>query len=516
MKLFRTARLIMTAALLLLLLLPFCIIKIDAAEQPLGDVVGVATKMNRWLNDHADFRKLKVRELTWKLFKASPTSSLVIGKDGWVFISDLYDDNVKIARGTYPYPQETIDQQMDVLSNLKKYYSAIGSDLYVLPYPANMSVYPEVVPDGDYTVGESPIDVFSENLAEHTDVNVINPKWQMIEDKGIGQIYCKRDTHATDLGAFAVYKVIARQMKSTGGIELLPFDDMTFVDGEYALDSNGIAGVPDLFGATQTAPVAVCELTAKYMDSGAFYEQISAAISGTGIHELAVYETPDAKYGTLLIYGTSVMQFDNIGEKQQLTRWLAENFKRTVFIWYAGYTFPNIDSIVAPDVTLLEIPERLLNGFLTEYHSVPIVASASDIENIQQSTNANDIGDGLSEGGICLETCGTQLLQPNVECDLGAADSIVLTGWAEDANTQAPLQRLYLKIGEQIFQCNYGINRPDVSARLGYPEAANYCGFQIELPRLLFAGVSDLEFIGISTDGSCKYPPVIYHIHRTY
>ena len=117
-------------------------------------------------------------------------------------------------------------------------------------------------------------------------------------------------------------------------------------------------------------------------------------------------------------------------------------------------------------------------------------------------------GSKLSVAAACFSIYAFADLKDQLE-------AIVLTGWAEDVNAQAPLQKLYLKVGEHIFQCNYGINRPDLSVKLGYTEAANYGGFQIELPRLLFAGVSNLEFIGISADGSCKYPPVVVPIKGT-
>ena len=130
------------ASILLFVLLPFCVIKGTEAEKPSYDVTGIATIANNWLAKNADLGKLTVRRIRWEWFHITPTPSLAIGKDGWVFIT--LNDNLKIAEGTYPYPQKTIDTQMVVLSNLEKYYALLGADFYFLPYPSNMSVIPRL------------------------------------------------------------------------------------------------------------------------------------------------------------------------------------------------------------------------------------------------------------------------------------------------------------------------------------------------------------------------------------
>ena len=202
---------------------------------------------------------------------------------------------------------------------------------------------------------------------------------------------------------------------------------------------------------------------------------------------------------------------DNIGEQYQLTRFLAENFKRVVFIWYDGKTYPEIDSIANPDIVIVETPERLLNTFIADYGNTPIVADSAQISTVPQTESTNNVlGYGIN--GMCLEHFGTQLFPPTTDCELGDQNSIVISGWAEDANTQLPLSALYLKIGSNVFKCNYGFNRPDLSIAFGYSKAADNAGFAIEIPRVLFDDVSEMTFIGICTDGSYRYTPVVYRI----
>jgi hypothetical protein len=496
------------ASILLFVLLPFCVVKGTETEKPSYDVTGIATIANNWLVQNADLGKLTVRRIRWEWFHITPTPSLAIGKDGWVFIAS--DNNLAIAEGTYPYPQKTIDTQMAVLSNLKKYYASLGADFYFLPYPSNMSVYPEVVLGHNYTVGKSPCDIITENLTQNTDIKVINPKKQLIKDKCLGQVYLKRDTHTSDMGAYSVYKTIRSELAKGSGLELLPLS-VSYVDGKYNMDVNRIAGIDGLFGESQTGPVAVCKLTARQVTNGSFYDKIASALESTNTHGFGIFENPKAPNGTLLIYGTSVFHSDNIGEEYQLTRFLAENFKRVVFIWYSGTTFPAIDSIVEPDIVIAENPERYLTYFFADYGKTPIVADNAQLNAIPQ-TEATNLVPVYGYNGMCLEQFGAQPFPQINDCELGEQNSIVISGWAEDANTQLPLSALYLKIGSYVFRCNYGFYRPDLSIAFGYSKAADHAGFATEIPRVFFDGVSDIEFIGICTDGSYKYAPVVYSL----
>lgn len=98
---------------------------------------------------------------------------------------------------------------------------------------------------------------------------------------------------------------------------------------------------------------------------------------------------------------------------------------------------------------------------------------------------------------------------------LKGEDSVTLVGWAADFQAMQPLSALYLKIGDRMLQCQYGIARESVSSYLGI-DALLHTGFEITFPAayLTDGAASELQFIQISADGSHQFAPASYTIQR--
>ena len=129
---------------------------------------------------------------------------------------------------------------------------------------------------------------------------------------------------------------------------------------------------------------------------------------------------------------------------------------------------------------------------------------------------AEDIPSQLSDTDLTLfvDSCNdeNQTEQQTVRIMPGAA-SYQLYGWAGDTMHGEALSALYVKAGDQIFRCNYGIDRQSV---VDYFQNENlrYTGFSVTLPESVFADgtVEQLQFIGVSQDGSCRYAEYPYTI----
>jgi hypothetical protein len=260
-----------------------------------------------------------------------------------------------------------------------------------------------------------------------------------------------------------------------------------FVDGEYHIGINDIAGVPNLFGMSETGPVTQYEPKARRVTEGKFYNKVAAITTSEtnsfGNSAWVIFENPDANNGTLLIYETSMWLCDNIGEQWQLTRYLAENFKRVVYTGTSTMIIPDLDSVVNPDIVIVELPERYARrGGYRDAIRVPIVADFAEIEDIPQLEESLPFKDN----GIRLDSFGTQILKSDDMCELGNQDSVVLSGWAEDINSGLPLSALYLRVGDTLFQCNYGtIMRRDQLAEASYSLQYTKDTFSIEIPSKL-------------------------------
>lgn len=135
---------------------------------------------------------------------------------------------------------------------------------------------------------------------------------------------------------------------------------------------------------------------------------------------------------------------------------------------------------------------------------------------LPSTVTSEDIPDQLSDTALTLfvDTCNdkNQTEQQTVQIAPGAA-SYQLYGWAGDTVHGETLSALYVKAGNQIFRCNYGIDRQSV---VDYFQNENlrYTGFSVTLPESAFADgvVEQLQFIGVSQDGSCRYENYPYAI----
>jgi hypothetical protein len=511
-KILQSTKIVVVIAILVTILLPFSVIKKVTDIAPKYDLLGFGTEANSWLIEHTDLRKDISRRFKYLVFHLSPTDSLQLGKNGWIFYT--LNNNLDIAKGTYPLGQDILDNQAVVFSNVKKYYELMDADFYYLLYPAKTAIYPEFISGDNLTVGETPVDIVANNLKQKTDVNIIAPKWDIINNKSRGKLYMEKDEHASDLGAYVVYNNIISEISKKSKINIKPIP-VEFIDGQYEIGANKIAGVTNLFGVSETGPVAVYDAKAVRVTEGKYYERIMSICtndiykSTMVLNACAIYENPEAMGGTLLIYGTSMFVFDNLGEDWQLTRYLAENFKKVVYVGIYPQIMPELDSVVKPDIVLVESPERIINNSAIYTTRVPIIADIKTIEAIPQTKQQNSIGNN----GMWLDYFGSQLLQSIPDyIEIGEVDTITMSGWAEDANTQLPLSALYLRLGNKLIKCNYGNVRDGLSEAFGYSEAANSAGFTVEIPKVFFNGVKEMEFIEISTDGKYKYAPVVYKV----
>jgi hypothetical protein len=377
MKILKILNLSIIAAIFTIIILPFTLYSKEENAHFSYDILGIASEMNTWIEENN--RKSLTRAWGYKLFDISPSPSLLIGKDGWSFYTP--GNNVGIADGTFPLEQSQLDETVKILTNVKQYYELLGADFYFMSYPSKTSIYPEFVREG-LSINKSPSDTLIEYITSKSLINAFTPKAALIEAKAKAKVYHKADVHTNDYGAYVTYKTICAEMSEHSGINMNPIE-VTFAQGEYSCGNNIVAGVENIFGKSEIDPVAVYEANAHKVNEGELFDEIEEICtkgpemtSGTSVR--AIFENPAALNGTLLIYGTSMFEHDNIGESFQLTRYLAENFKCVILLGNGNALMPSIDDIVKPDYVLFERPERYTNIPNERLNLVPQVASPTE------------------------------------------------------------------------------------------------------------------------------------------
>lgn len=370
---FAMARTILALFLVIFLLIPFASERPVKGEKstPFWDVFGIGSKLNTWLAKNPDINDRISRLVKWRVFHISPSTSIHIGKDGWLFYA--LDHNLDIARGTFPITEKVMADTASALKRLKTHYDKLGATLFYLPVPSQTSIYPEFIYGESLSVGISPVDQIVDYVTRHTDINVIPTKQQLLEDKKIDYVYRKKDVHQNEFGLYSIYKSICQSIKQATGIGIAPIH-VDFVPGEYALGMNSIAKIPNIFGVSETMPVAEYTPHARPVSKGELYDRIlSIYTSGQyGKPQIRIYTNPEAPIDkTLLIYGYSTFDQENIGESGgQLLRFLAENF-RTVVLDRGLMVNYELDTVVRPDIVIIENAERYLsaNRIKTIIHS---------------------------------------------------------------------------------------------------------------------------------------------------
>jgi hypothetical protein len=118
-------------------------------------------------------------------------------------------------------------------------------------------------------------------------------------------------------------------------------------------------------------------------------------------------------------------------------------------------------------------------------------------------------GIGFKDGGMWIDYCNNILTSPKITFQMGEDCSLV--GWAFDVDAGKPLKKLYAKVGDAMFECNYGIKRQSVTSVFKNHDLLN-TGFSVIIPDKYFNGVSEIGFVMLGADGSYQYEPIIYPV----
>lgn len=462
--------------------------------------------MEQWISDNIGFRKEFVE--IYSIFKNNilglSSSPLVLrGRSGWYYYTA--DKNIEIAKGTYPLTEDdlaTIAKNQQVISD---YYHSLGKEYILMLTPSKVSIYPEFLPMADETVYLTPVDIVSDYLSKHTDVTVYNSKPILLRGKSDGQIFHKTDTHWNQLGSYLAYKGLFGVMKQQEIVSGDPLN-VTFGLGKYRGEFSAMLGYSKLLPA-ENAPIAQWSQSFYIVDSGSQFDAAKAIQKemNPSLDCAILFNDSALVKKTLQIYGDSQLQVGRM-----FPCYLAESFSK-VFNFAIRDISPFVDDISDPDVIIYSCSERYIQYLLTKPPFVPVVNH--DISEIPTIDAAQDSG----YNGMWLDTCNDQPLSQQGAIDssnIADKDFTTLVGWAADFSTKQPLSALYLRIGDLLFQCEYGIPRESVSSYFGVNTLLN-TGFTITIPveYLRRASTSEIQFIQIGSDGTYKYAPVQYIIN---
>ena len=469
---------------------------------------GLKSGFENWLSDNLGFRSVFVKlaaGIRLKLFPQSISDRVEVGRDGWYYFTG--DHNVEIGAGKYKLSEELLQDIAQRQQRISDWYARQGIPYLLVMDPGKPSIYPEYIASGDYAVQETVCDQLERYLEENTTVQVVNAKTAMLANKDKGKLYYQHDTHATDLGSYVIYQTVAEKLEQLG----IAMDDLsvTFLDEQKENgDLSDMMGYSHSLG-NETIPTAQWPVSSTMITDGPLYDEGQVFQQADEIARslgFAIFDNPEAKNGTLLIYGDSQWR-----QTHKIPQMLAESFRTVMFMGLRAVDM-EFDELVKPDVVIFGVGERQIDFILKREPF--IVDTDEELPELPQTTmiTKEEYGAGIGRQGISLDRFNGVTVRNSPEVALDSSTRYVeLHGWAADFKNNAPFQALYLQVGDAVVRLNYGQRRADVGEAYEN-EALNDVGFDEKLPASMFEGASEISFIGVDANGEYLYEPVTYKL----
>lgn len=178
-----------------------------------------ASDFSDYLNDSMPFRNELVAlnsGIDYYLFRTSPTSKVLLGKDGWLFYNnpgdgfslDDYQGNNLLTEEELARIAENCVRQRDTLASL-------GKPFLIFIAPNKERVYSEYMPSwcGEPAEHYRALQVYS-YLTEHTDLRVLYAYDELMRAKSlVGEpLFYRTDTHWNAVGAYVGSRLLLREL----------------------------------------------------------------------------------------------------------------------------------------------------------------------------------------------------------------------------------------------------------------------------------------------------------------
>jgi len=318
---------------------------------------------DKYFNDRFAFRNTlidvhgKFKHKTLGLF--SLTGRVVKGKENWLFLNE--PNYIKPI--STPFTKKELQRFHYNLVITSKWMENHNIKYYLTIPPVKPRIYEEMLPEFlKIKLSFSKMEQIKAYLEEHSDINYIDYRSELISTKSKQSLYYKTDTHWNEYGAFVGYTKILKtltkdfpQLKETLLDEYNEFQKKTFRG-----DFKNMQGYRDdkyliiyiLLRKDSISPILMDNNGLKKTANG--FENMSDI--NEKISDFETWEMPKPPNNlNLFVVRDSY--------SQHLKKFLSTNFKRSVYAWMPNLPIAKI-AIEKPDIVLHEILERFTSTYL--------------------------------------------------------------------------------------------------------------------------------------------------------
>lgn len=325
--------------------------------------------LEEWIDDNIGLRDTWVRihaNVLWKLFSISASNQVKVGREGWFFYNN--NNNLEIAEGTYPLSEENLYDIDTLQTQITDRLEKMGVKYVVILPPSKISVYPEMYHE-ELGIIDTPDDMIYDSLIQNTDVNAINLKTVLVDNKNTEQLYFKTDTHWNPKGAYVGFNYIIGELKEMGLLDdSVPDISVRWYDTSHQGEFGKMMGDEDLLGIENMQDLEIDNARAVELTEGDYYESIINEYQNDGYNleqeTLHVFtnDSPEVDQRTVVMFGDSMFAGWN------LPQLFAEKYKTFIFVWSHRIDEDFVLNVGA-DLVLCDCGERFTNSFLNNYET---------------------------------------------------------------------------------------------------------------------------------------------------
>lgn len=166
----------------------------------------------KYYNDNFGFRNTFVRInflLKHNILRESPSSQVVLGKNGWLFYSR--DNSIEDYRGITHFDDKYLRSIANSYEYKREWLLKQGIKYVLVLAPNKETIYGEWFPDYLNKIrNRSGFDEYTDYIIKNTNVNIIDTRKVLFENKKIEPLYSKTSSQWNDYAAFLVYREIMK------------------------------------------------------------------------------------------------------------------------------------------------------------------------------------------------------------------------------------------------------------------------------------------------------------------
>ena len=278
----------------------------------------------------------------YRLLHISPSDKVLAGRDGWFYYADDY--SLEDYRSQTPFTNAELERWRQVMEARQAWLARRGAKLLLVFACDKYVIYPEYMPTG-YQRADTPyrLEQLVDYLRHHSNLELISLQVPLEVGKATDRLYHRTDTHWNDRGAFIGYREILAALR----LPPQPLSDFTLFDQQT--EGWDLARMMSLDRVISEENL---QLIPRKPRRAAVVEQDRPdPLWNNGRVGLAVADPTLPRL---------VMFRDSFGSA--LVPFLAEHFKRSVFLWQYDFD-PAVIEQEKPDYVVWLMTSRRLQWY---------------------------------------------------------------------------------------------------------------------------------------------------------